>query len=388
MRDLIDLIKNLMEDGETPKEIQHIKKNIVELLRGVEEGSILQKVLKTLQAGNIDKRIDSAIGSDIDARNHISAITSAIVDSEAPLEEKEKFLERFKKGIVNTSKLVDGKLHSFSDIVGPGFPTEVFKKLVPGLIAQGIGPGELALASLSPKIKSVGAVGGGGDIVVGNTRVEVKTSVTSGGRWVNARKANVDLQGIKTAIEAAMGKPLTVKYLSADEWVNTVRPIIQAKNPKVLSNVCATIANGMFSHTNNSKYKAALEKGDAQKIADMMLTVGYENYKAYSNFAGILLMDLSSESMQYFTSYDEMKGHVHISTPYIWCSGGDELMPKVKLEAGRIAGYGGFDVGGKKKKASPEVAIPSEKDFTQQAGQIVNPKTVAPIPAGVGRKKR
>jgi hypothetical protein len=114
MRDLIDLIKNLMEDGETPKEIQHIKKNIVELLRGVEEGSILQKVLKTLQAGNIDKRIDSAIGSDIDARNHISAITSAIVDSEAPLEEKEKFLERFKKGIVNTSKLVDGKLHSFS----------------------------------------------------------------------------------------------------------------------------------------------------------------------------------------------------------------------------------------------------------------------------------
>lgn len=313
-------------------DFQSVKKDIISLLKSVREENILQKVLKVLQSGDIEKRIKEAISNDSDAKAHIETITNVIVDSSASVQEKDLFLSRFKSGIVDVSKLIDGRLHSFKDVVGSDFAVEVFKKLITTLTSQGIGPGELALAVLSPKIKSVGAVGGGGDIIVNGVRVEVKASVKSGGRWVNARKAKVNLPAIKKSIELATGEPLTVNYLSAKQWVQTYRPMILSKNPKKLSSVCAAIANGMFNQTSNVKYKEALEKGNAVEIAERMLEVGFENYKTYSNFTGILLIDTVRETLQYFTSFGEMKDKIESSTPYVWCSGADELMPKVKLK--------------------------------------------------------
>ena len=398
MRDLIDILTRLNEATEKPQETKYLKKAIVELLKGVDENSVLHKVLKTLQAGNIDKRIEDAVSHDKDAKAHIDTITNIIMKIDAEPEVKDKFLDRFKKGVVDTSKLLDKKLHHFSDLMGPGFPTEVFRKLcvAPALVPRGVGAGELAFAILNPNIKWTGKTGGGGDINVAGTPVELKTTVSSGGRWIDTKKSKMNVSGMVAALQQATGKEVPDR-ISVNNWVNYWRPLIT--NPADLEKVCDAMAKGLFTAVDSGKYKKALMTGSAEDITEAMLDTGYNNYKKLSHFDGILLMDMGSESVQYFTDYPSMKGLISVETPYVIAPEG-EMMPKVTLSAGKTAGYGDYDVGGKKKKAAKlGEPTPSEKEFRNTAQNIATGRANKPIKAppidtstnvepNVGRAKR
>ncbi len=389
MRDLLDII-NLLE-AKDEGDVNSLKKAIASLLKDTQEGTVLNQVLKVLQAGNIDERIAKVVGTDSDAKNFISQITDAIIKSDASIEQKNAFLEKFPKGIIDVGMLVDGGDHTFEELVGPGFPTELLKDLSVRLTSQGVGPGEVALAIMSPKIKWSGREVGGGDILVNGKPVEVKTRVSSGGRWLNTRKSNMNLPAIKQAIEEASGLEIPAR-LSVDNWVNVYRPNI---DPKVLPKVAQIIADGVFTGVNNKAYKEALMQGDTPDIIDEHLRTGYDNYKALSGFEGLLLMDLPTERAQYFTDYDDMAGLIKNDSVYIYAPE-SEMMPKVSLAGGgsKASAKGDGIEKPEKTKGEPKA---SEKDFLDKSAQIAGKsakkslppiKKATPTVGDVGRKLR
>jgi hypothetical protein len=326
MRDLINLI-------ESPD----LKKQVIDVVKTIDDPTLLQKVLDTLKAGNIEERIKGVLSKDADATKFIEKIADIIVAIKAPVEEKNAFLKQYPMGIVNTDLLLDGRQHTFSELVGPGFNTKLFSMLTEALVSQGVGPGEVALAVLSPQIKWSGRASGGGDIQIGDQHVEVKTSVKSGGRWINARKATMNMEGIKKAIVSAIEKTqkksgqsaevVIPKSMNVGNWANQFRPMI---DPKLLPDTTKTMANGLFNHTNNAMYQQALQSGSADDIKEAVLTVGFENYKSYSKFDGILMLNAGRQVAQYFKDYASMKGSIKAETTYVYAPE-SEAMPKVML---------------------------------------------------------
>jgi hypothetical protein len=323
-------------------EEENLKKQAIDAVQSTDDPNLLQKVVDTLKAGNIEERIKDVLSKDADSKRFIDKLADIIVAIKAPVEEKNAFLKEFPKGIVNTDLLLDGQQHTFSELVGPGFNTELFKILTQVMVSQGVGPGEVALAVLSPHVKWSGRAAGGGDIQVGNQSVEVKTSVAAGGRWINARKATMDMTSIKTNIVKAMTETLKKQGQQVDKaeplpelparlnpatWVETFRSRI---DPSLLDATVKGMADGLFNHTNNELYQKALADGMPAQIKDAILDVGFSNYKSYSHFDGILMMDLKSEVSQYFKDYVSMKGSIKTGTTYIYAPE-SEAMPQVVL---------------------------------------------------------
>lgn len=382
MREFINII-DLVEAKE-PEDIGVIKKTIVAMVKEIDEKSVLKKALQTLEAGNLDERIENIVSSDADAKTFVRQITSAIMGIDAPIEEKDQFLNKYPKGIINVSKLLDGSSHTFAELVGAGFPEELFSQLSVSLTSQGVGPGEVALAVFSPKIKWSGRAPGGGDIVVDGKNVEVKTSVKSGGRWINARKANMNMAAIKEAIATTTGMEVPDR-LGLNAWVNTFRPAI---NKRSLPKVCKIIAKGLFTAVETSTFEQALATGDAKEIQDEMLRTGFDNYKKLSGFDGMLMMDVGSRTAQYFDTYDDMIGSIKVDSAYLYGPEG-EAMPKVALRVSDSQ-----DTGTKsatKKEKEPAAEPVSKKDFTKQAAKVASGssrKAAAPAVGDVGRAKR
>jgi hypothetical protein len=376
-------MRELLQIFEDPE----LKAQAVAAVKSTDDDRLLQKVIDTLKAGNIEERIENIISKDADAKRFVQQIADIIVKIKSPIEEKNKFLEDFPKGIVDTAKLLDGNGHSFADLVGPGFNVELFKALSTSLVSQGVGPGEVALAVLSPDISWSGRAAGGGDIQVGDQAVEVKTTVSSGGRWINARKATMDMAGIEKAIVDAITKstgkepegPIPAR-VSPALWVDSIRPLI---DPKMLKSTTKAMADGLFNHTDNSEYQQALMSSTAADIREAILNVGYENYKTYSKFDGILMMDVRSESAQYFRDYPSMSGLVKVDTTYIYAPE-SEAMPKVSLMP-----VGGSSAG-TAKSSTPSKPIAAPSAVTGKRVEITpTTKTTRKISdKGVGRERR
>lgn len=389
MRDLI----NLILEASKPQSDNVLKKTIIDLIKTTDEGSVLNQVLKVLKAGNIDQRITNIIGSDADAKIFLKQITDAIIQSDASIEQKNEFLEKFPKGILDVKKLTDGKPHTIEELVGPGFPSELFKDLSTRLTSQGVGPGEVALAVFSPKVKWSGRAEGGGDILVNGKPIEVKTRVSSGGRWLNARKAKMDLQKIKQTVEAATGMEVPDR-LNVKAWVDTYRPAIQDK--KTLDKVTKIIADSIFNSTDNSAYQKALKSGDAADITDEHLRTGYNNYKKLSGFEGVLLMDLPTETSQYFKDYDSMEGKIKSDATYLY-GPESEMMPKVSLTSGvegakarKLAAAGDTgDIEAAPKKGKGTSLLSKAADIVSgRKSDVVTKRGKPEAPVDIGRTKR
>jgi hypothetical protein len=355
IRKLITLIEEKMD----------LKKEVINAIQTTTDDELLQKILTALQSGNIDKKVAEVLSQNTDAKQFMNQIANTVLEVVAPIEVKEEFLDKYNKGIINPKTLLDGNEHSFLELCqGDYFATEVFKILCTKLTSQGVGPGEVALAVMSPDISWSGRAVGGGDIQVGNKAVEVKTSVSSGGRWINPRKARMDMIGIERAINdglafvakksgtPAESLPKLPDRLNPSYWVNELRPVL-AQDPKILKEVTKTMANGLFNQTNNSAYQNALISGTPEEIKNALLEVGFNNYKAYSKFDGILMMDVNSESSQYFPTYESMAGKIKVDSVYLYSPEG-EAMPKVRLTS-----TSGPDIGAKPGAKAPKTAAPA-----------------------------
>lgn len=364
-----------------------IKKAVIDLVKNTDDGALLTKVLNTLKAGNIDERIVAVVGKDPDASKFVKQIANVIVSMDFPIESKDAFLEKYPKGIIDIGKLLDGNPHSFSELVSNDeFSKELFKLLTTTLVSQGVGPGEVALAAFHPSIQWSGRTAGGGDIIVGTRAVEVKTSVASGGRWINPRKAKMNLPRVLEALRDATGIETWPDRVNASVWCNDIVTTIKETNPSKLNSTCEIIASSIFNSTDTTAYAKALASGDLKTVIDEHLRTGFDNYKAVSNFEGILLMDVRTETAQYFIDYDSMQGHIKSDAVYIYAPEG-EIMPKVTLLP--VPGVSAVAPKPEKSVKAASIAAPKDPGASLSADAIKRPGTVKSAKKSAGdREKR
>ena len=307
---------------EDPRELQTA---ITTLVKKTKDEALLNRVYNALRSSDVTQRISAALSKDGDSEKFLDTLTSVVLNTEGTVDEKIAFADNYSKGYIKIRSLFSKKKVGYDDFIVPGFPQKVFDALIP-VIKQGVGPGELALSIMSPAIRFTGQETGGGDLQVkGVGFVELKTEQSSGGRWINARKANMDLSAIKNALEK-YSEPLGAR-VSVPAWLQIRQ---QINNKGTVNRLSKLIANATFNQVENSIYAAALAAGDAQQIKTAVLSVGFENYKAYSNFDGLLIMSVPQRTAQYFTTIEELLPNIRSDSPYILAPE-SEMMPRVRI---------------------------------------------------------
>lgn len=365
-----------LTEAEDPKSLQ---KNIITTVRKTTDTDLLQKVLDTLNSSGLEDRLVEVLSSDVDAKKYIEQIANIVIKTEGTPEEKSNFVENYKNGFIDTNKMLDGKAHSLSDIITDSFALKVFLKLAT-IKEQGVGPGEIALGVLSPDIKWVGQKGGGGDIIVNGTKVEVKGRLVKGGRWFDARKAKRDENDIyrnfeKIGIELGNG-------LNVNNWISFRDDPKVIPHVKSLANVIAK-SNFKFVDTNN--LVKALINGDKKAIDAAYLEAGYNNYKHYSGFDGLMLLDVGGgNALQYFKEFDDMKGKISYGTIYMYGPSTD-AMPQVVLNLKAA----GIQAPASKSSTTKSKSEPIKTPIGRKTAPITakNPR-LKPGPKGVGREER
>ena len=370
MRKLIDIFED-----------PALKKEIIDAVKKTDDVQVLQKILNALTVGDLPTRLREILRKDADASKFAESIAKVIMHMDNPNSDKMAFLENYATGFINTDLLLDGQQHNYREFINSPLALDLFKILSTQLVSQGVGPCEVAFAVLSPKIRWSGRAGGGGDIQVNKVAVEVKARVSGGGRWINARKATIDMAGIRRAMEDAWVKSKNPEPLKMPDrtnfayWVQNIRPKI---DPTILPKLAEKMADGLFNHVNNNEYRDALVDGDVAAIQDALLNVGFENYKAYSDFDGILLVDVPSEIAQYFRSYAEMRGHAKAEQGYLYAPE-SEAMPKVVLiPKGGVATPAGRQAGAAARDTTPS-KIAKPKSLTGEPVSIRPPGTPEPF---------
>lgn len=362
-----------------------LKKQVIDLVKSTDDEPLLQKVYNALSMGDLPARLKTILSKDADASKFVEKIANTVIAMDYPTQAKEDFAKQFPKGFIDIDKLLDGNRYRFSQIMPPGLPTELFKILTVELASHGVGPGEVALAVLSPKISWSGRAVGGGDIQIGNKAVEVKTTVSSGGRWMNPRKAKMNMSAIAKAMTQAImdtrkknkvkGEPFEIPdRINTMTWVDQIRPQI---DPSLLPALTKVMADSYFNQVDNSKYQKALMSGSSQQIREALLDVGYKNYKKYSGFNGMLLMDVKSESAQYFEDLAKAKDSLKVDTAYVYAPE-TEAMPKVTLLPQGGGGGVGSDEGSAEEPAKTRRARRApEPEIKTHAVSGLRPKTAA-----------
>lgn len=359
-----------------------LKKEIIDAVKKTDDTQVLQKILNTLTVGDLPVRLREILRKDADASKFAESIAKVIMHMDNPNSDKMAFLENYANGFINTDLLLDGQQHNYREFINSPLALDLFKILSTQLVSQGVGPCEVAFAVLSPKIRWSGRAGGGGDIQVNKVAVEVKARVASGGRWINARKATIDMAGIRRAMEDAWVKSQNPEPLEMPDrtnfsyWVQNIRPKI---DPKILPKLAKKMADGLFNHVNNNEYRDALIDGDVAKIQDALLNVGFENYKAYSDFDGILLVDVPSETAQYFRSYGEMRGYAKAGQGYVYAPESEAMPQVVLIPKGGIGTPTGRQAGAAARGTEPS-NIAKPKSLTGSPVSIRPPGTPEPAP--------
>ena len=318
-------IEFLVEDAEKLKNI------VTGLIQQTDDVNLLNKVYNALKAGDVTGRLSAAMSQDADAKKFLDTLTQVVLQTDGTVDEKLAFADNFARGFVDVKSLFSKEKIGYDNFITPGFPQRVFDNLVP-IIKQGVGPGELAFSIMSPAIRFTGQETGGGDLQVqGVGYVELKTEQASGGRWINARKANMSLGKIREALLNASQRVIPAR-VNVAQWVQMREYLVQVNKlkPAQMKTLCGIIAQATFNQVDSSMYAQALLSGTVDDIKRAILTVGYANYQAYSGFDGLLIMSVPKRTAQYFTSITELLPNIKSDTPYILAPE-SEMMPKVKV---------------------------------------------------------
>ena len=171
-------------------DLSTLKHKVIKSIEATDDATLLDKIYSSLNRTNISQRIGAALNqNDRDIKRYIDEIVEVIVNTPGRYEDKLLFAEGLDKGYVNVKEMISGKRVHFEDLLTPnktGVPISFIVNVFNGLKNVGEkeakGPGEFALAALSPDVSIFGA----GDLKIGDHNIEVKASAgdsaSGGGR--------------------------------------------------------------------------------------------------------------------------------------------------------------------------------------------------------------
>lgn len=300
---------------------EHLKTHVTEIINSADR-KLLERVYEVLTSEGFVERLKTVISENTAATKIQESITRSVVTIESPLSDKVEFVNQFSSGFIDTKELLNPYSSIDNWFTGNLFARQVFMETATNVKCQGVGAGEFAFAAFSPNIQGVGQIGGGGDLLIDQQRVELKTKVISWGRLHDSKKMNYNIPSIRSLFKKmGIDKP----SLTACDWIKIRGPIPLSKRIAVSQ----VIVENLFTHVSNTAMMRlinSLAMDGINQIKKEWGLLSFENYKAASNFDGILFFDLP-KGLTYYVS-DLSKANYRTEAPQIY---GPEIsaMPKV-----------------------------------------------------------
>ena len=350
MRDLINLTTKLFEDAISAS---NLKNRIIGQIEKTDDEELLDTIWTALNKGGLTDRIKGALKLDKDASKYIGEISQIIIDTPGSYDEKMSFLEGFPDGYIDIKRMLSGERVHFEDLIvdlgQKNAPMAFIHRLFDRLKdyqPETKGPGEFALAVLSPQI----SIFGEGDLKIGQFKIEVKANApkpdpktglpkmsSGGGRvggsgWLNhigvgniILKYFPDLDTKQTLGMTQFKKMVDTSKLSPEDKQRLGRElfshIFEGKNVDVTPIVQALVTPG----------------ADAAKA---FMLVAYEAYQAASNFDGMMLVNFGLQELKYFQDPRQMADEIYTPSFALISSNeafaGRNILPTVTLAPQRV----------------------------------------------------
>lgn len=357
----------------------------------------LDRVYQALDRANIDEKLLSAISRDPDMKVGVvkklkDYIIRIIMTTQGSTQDKKDFIATLEsgKGFIDTDKLLTkNQIVNVKDLLlgNNDFADKVFMELLEMPIPQGVGPGEIPMALLSPKIKIVGgSKEAPGDLQIGKKFVEVKAEKDGTPGRLSDDKVKINFSrsvdmirkaGITDKRIALYPGKLAVKE---GERVNVVGENSVVERFKAngidVKPLADTIANelnaGRESKEDKKLEKAlslAIQGNDPKEVMLQNTRLQLGMYKSAKKFDGMLFLNVKNRDnvYSYYTednSFDSI--NIDSGTIYMTGSGGKhnttdrEMKPAIGLRGA---------------KQQQEPAVDSEQELNDPNATVGNQTT-------------
>ena len=298
--------------------LSNIKQDIVNRVQATQDEDLLNKIYTALHKGGLLDRIGGTLQRDTDTKGYEQKLADIIIELPGTVEEKEAFTKFYPQGFIDINRMLSGEYVKFENLLtgGKGAPMEfvhrVFEALAPVTFGSAKGPGEFALAVLSPHIKITGK----GDLNIGNQVVEVKAAAgQSGGRVGTPGLLKVD--NIPAILNKHLPNPpeegtsLNLTNLKSVMDANGLNPAQQKK-------LATELFRYIFSGTEVSDIVNAVVGG--QDPRQYFLRANYALYQAESGFNGMMLINFPAKALKYFTDPIQMANEIYAMGIYLMSS--------------------------------------------------------------------
>jgi hypothetical protein len=332
----------------------------------------LDRVYQALDRANIDEKLLLAISRDPDMKVGVvkklkDYIIRIIMTTQGSTQDKKDFIATLEsgKGFIDTDKLLTkNQIVNVKDLLlgNNDFADKVFMELLEMPIPQGVGPGEIPMALLSPKIKIVGgSKEAPGDLQIGKKFVEVKAEKDGTPGRLSDDKVKINFSksvdmirkaGITDKRIALYPGKLAVKE---GERVNVVGENSVVERFKAngidVKPLADTIANELNAGRESKEDKKlekelslAIQENDPKEVMIQNTKLQLGMYKSAKKFDGMLFLNVKNRDnvYSYYTednSFDSI--NIDSGTIYMTGSGGKhnttdrEMKPAIGLRGAK-----------------------------------------------------
>jgi hypothetical protein len=374
------------------EDVVTLRKKIIQQVEKTDDEPLLVKLFTTLNRTGLIDRIAPVLAQETDTKGHVQDLVNLIIEVPGSYEDKVAFINGYPKGYVDIEKMLSGEYVKFDSLITSGedkttpikFVRDVFNALKGAPFGNAKGPGEFALAVLSPKIK----ISGKGDLNIGNMVIEVKANQAGGGGRLGTGGL-LNYQDIPKILE-----PYVTKYMIPEGGSLNLRSLSDLLNKNDLnSNQKKEVCTKLFNYI----FKGEVETGEIVSAVvsnhdpvPYFIKANYEIYRKETNFDGMLLVNFPAQACKYFVDPLQMANEIYSTSIYLISSnkgnGSREILsqvtlrplkePKPKLDVVKIEKQSKLS---KKEKSIPPASAAAPQAAAPQAAA---PQAAAPVPAG------
>jgi hypothetical protein len=365
--------------------INKLKTAVIKQVQSSEDEVLLDKVYTVLNQTNLQDRIQTVIANETDTKKYAKVIADFVINTPGTYKEKYDFIKGYPDGYIDVAKLISGKLVTFNELVtGNDFTKRVFDKLF-AFTPESAGPGEFALAALSPRIKMKSK----GDLYIDNKYIEVKTSAgkevsSAGGRLGESGILNP--VGVKQIIEKYINKKLG----NVDIYIQHLPALLSShiEDQKTIKAAATEIVETIFGHKDTNLINAIVRDTDVQQA---YLAANWKVYQDDAGWEALLIVNRMGQVARLFKSPEQMAGALYSLNALIvskdHAKAARQILSQVTLRANTVPNAAN-KAAAKVTKAGDATAPRTKRSAPDVTAAHPKGKVATPTVGDVGRTKR